>query len=185
MVAARPPGLRTHAEGTSHEFVVWAAMPPRMWIRLPWFFAEEIPSRGPAKLWLQHVGCYSQATKAEAEVAPPGDVFMTRGWGEIARTCCPEGALAIHFEYDGASTIFFKVFGEDGRCLECCSRRGDPRGAATGVELALGLTSSSSCSSSDSPESSNSPESSDDDSYEPPSSHRARSAAAASARRRR
>ena len=46
---------------------------------------------------------------------------MTRGWGEIARACCPEGALAIHFEYDAASMLFFKVFDEDDRRLECCS----------------------------------------------------------------
>ena len=67
---------------------------------------------------------------------------MTRGWSEIARACCPEGALAIHFEYDEASTLFFKVIGEDGWRLECCSGIGDPCGAATGVELALGLASS-------------------------------------------
>ena len=39
---------------------------------------------------------------------------MTRGWGEVARVCRSEGALAIHFEYDGASTMFFKVFDEEG-----------------------------------------------------------------------
>nr|XP_020173069.1 proline-rich protein 3-like [Aegilops tauschii subsp. strangulata] len=29
---ARAAGPRTHAEGSSREFVVWAAMAPRMWI---------------------------------------------------------------------------------------------------------------------------------------------------------
>ena len=115
---------------------------------------------------------------------------MTRGWGEVARACHPEGPLAIHFEYDGAAMLFFKVFDEDGRRLECCSGRGSPRGTATSVELTTGLAGSSSSGSDDSLESSDSPEPSDspesnDDSYVPPSSHRARSAAAASARCRR
>ena len=38
------PGV--HAEGSSHELVLHAAMPPRSWIRLPPSFAFEIPSRG-------------------------------------------------------------------------------------------------------------------------------------------
>ncbi|EMS51485.1 hypothetical protein TRIUR3_23401 [Triticum urartu] len=31
------------------------------------------------------------------------------------------GVLMIHFEYDGVSTLFFKVFDVEGRRLECCS----------------------------------------------------------------
>ena len=57
---------------------------------------------------------------------------MTRGWGEIARVCRPRGALAIHFEYDGASTLFFKVFDAEGRRLEYCpggERQDDARSA--------------------------------------------------------
>ena len=111
-VAAWPPGSHTHAEGAARELVVWAAMLPRKWIQLPRFFAEEIQPRGPVELWLQHAGCCSQATKVEVEVVPPGDIFMTRGWGEMARACYPEGAPSIHFEYDGASTLFFQVFSE-------------------------------------------------------------------------
>ena len=28
----------------------------------------------------------------------------------------------IHFEYDGAATLFFKFFNEEGERLECCPR---------------------------------------------------------------
>ena len=49
-----------------------------------------------------------------------GKIFMTRGWGEVARVCHAKGALATHFEYDGASTLFFKVFDMEGCRLECC-----------------------------------------------------------------
>ena len=57
---------------------------------------------------------------------------MMRGWGEIARVCRARGALAIHFEFNGASTLFSKVFDAEGRRLECCSgeeREADARSA--------------------------------------------------------
>ena len=115
---------------------------------------------------------------------------MTRGWGEVARTCRAEGALAIHFEYDGASTLFFKVFDKEGRRLECCSGRGRQGGEAASAEPALGPACSSPSSNGDSWESNDSPEldetlETSDDSYVPPSSRRARSRAAAFVRHRR
>ena len=45
-----PPGV--HAEGSSCELVLHAAMPPRSWIRLPPSFSFEILMRGPIELWL-------------------------------------------------------------------------------------------------------------------------------------
>ena len=61
-----------HAKGSSHEFVVWAAMPPDSWIRLPMFFPDELPPRGPVVMWLQHDGCCSLATGAEVGGASGG-----------------------------------------------------------------------------------------------------------------
>ena len=172
-----PPGV--HTEGSSREFVLHAAMPPQSWIRLPPFFASIIPQGEPLELWLQHAGCSTLATEAEVAVVAPGEVFMTRGWGEIARVCRTGGALIIHLEYDGASLMFFKVFDAEGRRLECCpggERQADARSAR-------GYSSSSSpWESSSSPELYETPETSDD-SYVPPSSRRARSRAAASGRR--
>ena len=95
-------------------------MPLRTWIRFPQFFSAEMPPRGPLELWLQHADCDAPATGAEVETVSPGKIFMTRGWGEVARVCRAEGALAIHFRYDGTSTMFFKVFDKEGRRLECC-----------------------------------------------------------------
>ena len=120
-------------------------------------------------------------TGAEIEAVPTSKIFMTRGWGEIAQVCRARGALAIHFEVDSATTLFFKVFDVEGRRLECCpggERQADARSAR-------GYSSSSSpWESSDYPELYETPETSDD-SYVPPSSRRARSRAAASSRRRR
>ena len=62
-------------------------------------------------------------------MVPPRDVFMTRGWIEVAPVC----RVAIHFEYDGVATLFFKVFNEEGKRLECCPRGGSPWGPALGA----------------------------------------------------
>ena len=118
------------------------------------------------------------------ETVSPGKIIMIRGWGDVAWVCHAEGALAIHFEYDGTSTLFFKVFDEEGCRLECCPEGGRWDGATAG------LASGSSCSSGGTWESSDSPEPYEtlemsDDSYVPPSSRRARSAAMACARHRR
>ena len=182
-----PPGV--HAEGSSREFVLHAAMPPRSWIRLPPSFAFEIPPRGPFRLWLQHADCQTPATDADVEVVAPGKVFMTRGWGEIARVCRTRGALVIHLEFDGASMMLFKVFDEDGRRLECCPRGSGRSSGAAGTRPAAARSSSSSSSgggaggSSDSAELFATPETSDD-SYEPPSLRRSRSRTGSLGRRR-
>ena len=95
----------------------------------------------------------------------------------------------IHFKFDGASLMLFKVFDAEGHRLECC-----PRGGSQGVDVARArpttrFPSVSSGSSGDAWESSDSPEllvttETSDDSYVPSSSRRARSRAAASGRRR-
>ena len=110
-----------------------------------------------------------------------GKIFMTRGCGEVARVCRAEGALAIHFEYDDASMMFFKVFDGEGRRLECCPG-GEHQDDAHPARVSS--SSSDSWESSGSPELYEIPETSDD-SYVPPSSHRARSRAATSGRRSR
>ena len=63
-------------------------------------------------------------TEAEVAVVAPVEVFMTRGWGEIARVRRTRGALTINPEYDGASVMSYKVFDAEGRRLECCPGRG-------------------------------------------------------------
>ena len=62
---------------------------------------------------------------------------MTRRCGEVARVCRAEGALAIHFEYDGASTMFFKDFDKEGRRLEFSPGGGYQDGTAAEAGLPL------------------------------------------------
>src|SRR4051812_18589270 len=99
-----PPGV--HAEGSSRELVLHAAMPPRTWIRLTPFFASVFRQGRLLELWLQHADCSTPATEGEVAITALGEVFMTGGWGEIARGCRARGALTIHLEYDGASVMF-------------------------------------------------------------------------------
>ena len=119
----------------------------------------------------------------------PGKVFMTRGWGEIARVCRTVGALVIHLEYDGASLMFFKVFDAEGCRLECCPRESGRGDEPARTWPAHRPSSSSSGGSGGAGESSGSPEllatpEMSDESYEPSSSRGARSGVAASSRRR-
>ena len=86
-----PPGV--HTVGSSQEFVLHVAIPLQSWIRLPPFFASIIPQEEPLELWLQHAGCSTLATEAEVAVVAPGEVFMTRGWREIARVCRVRGVF--------------------------------------------------------------------------------------------
>ena len=121
-------------------------------------------------------------------VVAPGEVFMTRGWSEIAQVCRTRGAFTIHLEYDGALVMFFKVFDANGRRLECCPGRGgrDPATARTGpADRSLGGSSGGGGvgGSSDSGELFATPETSDD-SYEPPSRRRSWSRAGSSGHRR-
>ena len=50
VVRVVPPGV--HAERSSHELVLHAAMPPSSWIRLPPSFTFEMPPSGALELWL-------------------------------------------------------------------------------------------------------------------------------------
>ena len=94
----------------------------------------------------------------------------------------------IHFEFDGASLLFFKVFDAEGCRLECCPEKGGRGIVVARTRPANRFPSSSSGSSggaggsSDSTELRVTPETSNDN-YEPPSSRRARSRAASSGRR--
>ena len=154
-------------------------MPSSSWIRFPRFFSDVMPPRGPLELWLQHADCRAPATGAEIVAVPIGKIFMTRGWGEIARVSRARGALVIHFEYDGVSTLFFKVCDAEGRRLECCSGEEHEADARSARDHSSSI---SPWESSSSPEMYETPETSDD-SYVPSSSCRARSRAVASGRR--
>jgi hypothetical protein len=104
----------------AREFVVWMESPPCTWIRLPRSFAEELPAGGPVGLWLQPDGCCNWSSWTEVEVTPSGYVYLTRGWQSFFHARGLKGRHTLHFKYDGATTLFVKIFGKDGGRLGCC-----------------------------------------------------------------
>jgi hypothetical protein len=115
------------------EFVVWAERPAGLWFQLPRLLASALPAGGPGGLWLQADGCCSGASWVEVEVTPAGNVFLNRGWQPFALARGLQGRCTLHFRYDGAGTLFVRVFGEDGRRVGCC-----PEGDSDDGELELG-----------------------------------------------
>jgi hypothetical protein len=115
------------------EFMVWAERPAGLRLQLPRLLASALPAGGPGGLWLQADGCCSGASLVEVEVTPAGNVFLNRGWRPFARACGLQGRCTLHFRYDGAGTLFVRVFGEDGRRVGCC-----PEGDSDDDELELG-----------------------------------------------
>ena len=125
MAVARPPRPQLHSFDVSSEFVVWAEKPGGSWLRLPRSFGNVLPAEG---IWLQADGCCSGASWVEVDVAPSGDVFLERGWQSFARARRLQGRCALHFRYDGVSTLFVRVFSEEGRRLGCCPEADDEEG---------------------------------------------------------
>ncbi|KAM3209851.1 hypothetical protein ACQJBY_064101 [Aegilops geniculata] len=95
--------------------------PHRNWLQLPDSFAEELVAGVPLGLWLQSDGCYNKSSWVVAEFTPSGYMYLTRGWKSFARAHGLKEGHTLHFKFDGAVTLFVKIFGEAGGCLECCT----------------------------------------------------------------
>ena len=66
-------------------------------------------------------------------MAPSGDVFLERGWQSFVRACRLQGRCTLHFRYDGALTLFVRVFSEEGMRLGCCPKADDEEDGGDGV----------------------------------------------------
>ena len=88
--------------------------PPGPWLLLPSSLAEELPAWGPVGLWLQPDGCCNGSSWVKVEVTSIGHVFLILGWQPFARARGLKGRHTLHFKYDGAMMLFFKIFGRDG-----------------------------------------------------------------------
>ena len=124
-MVARPPRPRFHSAEVLMEFVVWSEDPAGNWLQLPGFFVDELPATGPGGLWLQADGCSSRASWVAVEVSSAGNIALARGWQTFARACGLGMRCTLHFKYDGGSTLYMRVFGEDGRRAGCCPETND------------------------------------------------------------
>ena len=116
-----------HSAEVLPEFVVWSENPVDKWLQLPCFFAAELPASGPGGLWLQADGCCSRAFWVAVEVSVVGNIALSHGWQKFARACSLGRPCTLHFKYDNDTTLYMRVFGEDGRRAGCCPE-GDDRG---------------------------------------------------------
>lgn len=124
-MVARPPRPRFHTAEVSPEFVVWSENPAGNWLQLPRFFAGELPASGPGGLWLQADGCCSKASWVAVETSAAGNIALARGWQTFARARGLGRRCTLQFRYDGGSTLYVRVFGEDGHRARCCPEAND------------------------------------------------------------
>jgi hypothetical protein len=81
--------------------------------------------RAPLGLWLQVDGCCNGPSGVAAEFTPSGFMFLKQGWKSFALMCDLKQGHLLHFKYDGAATLFVKIFRVFGSRLECCAESED------------------------------------------------------------
>nr|XP_020178608.1 B3 domain-containing protein Os03g0212300-like [Aegilops tauschii subsp. strangulata] len=99
---------------------MWMHNPPRTWLQLPDSFAKELVTDTPLGLWLQPDGCCNKSSWVAAEFTPSGYMYLTWGWKSFPHARGLKEGHTLHFKFDGAATLFMKIFGDAGGCLECC-----------------------------------------------------------------
>ena len=124
-MVARPPRPRFHSAEVLPEFVVWLENLAGNWLQLPRFFVDELPAPGPGGLWLQADGCCSKASWVTVETSAAGNIALARGWQTFARARGLGRWCTLHFRYDGGSTLYVRMFGEDGRRVGCYHKAND------------------------------------------------------------
>jgi hypothetical protein len=60
-----------------------------------------------------------------AEFTPSGFMFLKQGWKSFALARGLKRGHLLHFKYDGAATLFVKIFGVFGSRLEYCAESED------------------------------------------------------------
>ena len=115
-MVSRHPRPRFHSAEVLPGFVVWLENLAGNWLQLPRFFVDELLAPGPGGFWLQADGCCSKASWVVVETSAMGNIALARG---LRRRC------TLHFKYDGGSTLYMRVFGEDGRRAGCCPEAND------------------------------------------------------------
>ncbi|XP_073358041.1 uncharacterized protein [Aegilops tauschii subsp. strangulata] len=94
--------------------------PPRTLLQLPDSFTEELVADAPLGLWLQLDSCCKESSWVAAEFTPSGYMCLTRGWKLFAHAYGVKEGHTLHFKFDGAATLFVKIFRAAGDRLECC-----------------------------------------------------------------
>ena len=74
---------------------------------------------------MQADSCCSRASWVTVEVSIAGNIALARGWQTFARARGLGRRCTLHFRSDSGSTLYVRVFGEDGRRAGCCPETND------------------------------------------------------------
>lgn len=83
----------------------------------------------PLGLWVQADGCCSGPSWVATEFTPAGFMFLKQGWKSFALARGLKRGHLLQFKYDGAATLFVKIFGACGARLGCCAESEDDSGS--------------------------------------------------------
>ncbi|KAE8786496.1 hypothetical protein D1007_39646 [Hordeum vulgare] len=104
------PKSQIHSPDAARMFIVWVEGTPCSWLRLLDFFTEEMEDLMPLGMWLQLDGYCNGPRWVATEFNTLGFLFMRSGWKSFALTQGLRDGHVLHFEFDGAATLFVKVF---------------------------------------------------------------------------
>ncbi|KAE8815403.1 hypothetical protein D1007_07252 [Hordeum vulgare] len=93
---------------------------PHTWLRLPDFFVEEIEDLATVGLWIQPYRCDNGPSWVATEFNSLAFLFLRRGCKSFAFAQGLLNGHILHLKFDGAATLFVKVFGGARKCLGCC-----------------------------------------------------------------
>ena len=74
----------------------------------------------PSGLWVQADGCCNGPSWVATELTASGFMFLRQGWKSFALARGLKQGHILQFKYDGAATLFVKIFVLSGSRLECC-----------------------------------------------------------------
>ena len=88
----------------------------------------------PLGLWVQADGCCNGPSWVAVEFTPVGFMFLKQGWKSFALARGLKRGHVLQFKYDGAATLFVKIFGISGSRLECCAESEDGSDSSSSSE---------------------------------------------------
>ncbi|KAE8774855.1 heat shock cognate 70 kda protein 1 [Hordeum vulgare] len=93
---------------------------PHTWLRLPYSFMKEMEEHAPLFSWMQPDDYCSRPSWVVTEFNSINFMFLKHGWKSFALAQGLWEGYVLHFKFDGATTLFKKVFGIVGGHLDCC-----------------------------------------------------------------
>ena len=115
--------MEGHVGDQPREFFIRLRRPPRLRLRLPTPFAQEMELDPPQTLRLHMRGCGNGGTWVDVDFPSPHVMYLRRGWKTFARIHSLTAGLVLYFKLMEGGLLSVKVFGDLGTRLKCCVER--------------------------------------------------------------